>query len=139
LVGNVRDLEGLTYGISASIGGGAFRDGTWTVKASFAPDLLSQGLGSTRRELNLWLEHGVTSEELDYRKTAIAGQFAVGLETSHGLAEQLLKCVERGFELSWLDQFPETVRALTLDQVNTSVKKHLLPANMAAVQAGDLK
>ena len=139
LVGNVRDREGLTYGIGAKMAADAFRSGAWFTKATFAPALLDRGLESTRRELQSWWEKGVTAAELEYRKSAAAGQFTVALETSHGLAEQLLRCAERGLDISWLDQFPSTVRALTLDQVNTAVKKHLDPAKMATVKAGTLR
>ncbi|MEO6789108.1 MAG: pitrilysin family protein, partial [Chthoniobacteraceae bacterium] len=138
LVGNVRDREGLTYGIGAMLANDAFRDGAWVTKATFAPSLLQRGLVSTRREIQSWWENGVTSEELDYRKSDAAGQFTVTLETSHGLAEQLLRCAERGLDVSWLDEFPGKVRALTIEQVNAAVKKHLDPAKMATVEAGTL-
>ncbi|MEO6741277.1 MAG: pitrilysin family protein, partial [Chthoniobacteraceae bacterium] len=139
LVGNVRDREGLTYGIGAKLAADAFRAGFWFTKATFAPVLLDRGLESTRRELQSWWEKGVTADELAYRKSAAAGQFTIALETSHGLAEQLLRCAERGLDVSWLDQFPAQVRALTVEQVNAAVKKHLDPKKMATVKAGTLR
>ena len=139
LVGNVRDREGLTYGIGATLGADSFRPGAWYTKATFSPVLLDRGIESTRRELQSWWEKGVTHDELEYRKTAAAGQFAITLETSHGLAEQLLRCAERGLNVAWLDQFPEKVRALRLYDVNAAVRKHLDPAQMATVKAGTLR
>ena len=139
LVGNVRDREGLTYGIGATLAGDAFRGGAWLTKATFAPALLERGLASTRREITGWWEKGITADELDYRKSAAAGQFTVALETTHGLAEQLLRCAERGLEIAWLDEFPSKVRALDIGQVNAAVRKHLDPAKMVTVKAGTLK
>ena len=139
LVGNVRDREGLTYGIGASLAGDAFRGGAWLTKATFAPVLLERGLASTRREITGWWEKGITADELDYRKSAAAGQFTVALETTHGHAEQLLRCAERGLEIAWLDEFPTKVRALDIGQVNAAVRKHLDPAKMVTVKAGTLK
>jgi zinc protease len=139
LVGNVRDREGLTYGIGASLAGDSFREGRWWTKATFAPALLERGLASTRREIQSWWEKGITADELEYRKSAAAGRLAVSLETTHGLAEQLLRCAENGLELTWLDEFPAKVRALTLAEVNAAVKKHLDPAKMITVKAGTLK
>ena len=138
LVGNVRDREGLTYGIGASLVGDAFRSGSWYTKATFAPALLERGLTSTRREISNWWRDGITADELEYRKSAAAGQFAVALETTHGLAEQLLRCGERGLELSWLDEFPANVRALDVRKVNAALKSHLNPDNMVTVKAGTL-
>ena len=91
------------------------------------------------REITAWPKTGITADELAYRKSAAAGQFAVELETTEGLAEQLLHCVERGFPLSWLDEYPGKIRALTLEQVNGAIQKHLNPANMATVKVGTLK
>ncbi len=138
LVGNVRDREGLTYGIGATLAADAFRAGAWFTKATFSPVLLDRGLASTRRELQSWWEKGVTADELEYRKSAAAGQFTITLETSHGLAEQLLRCAERGLDIAWLDQFPSQVRTLTAEQVNAAVKKHLDPSRMTTVKAGTL-
>ncbi len=139
LVGTVRDREGLTYGIGAATSGDTFNDGVWVVKATFAPALLATGIASTKREITAWHKTGITAEELAYRKSAAAGQFAVELETTEGLAEQLLRCTERGFPLSWLDEFPGKIRALTLEQVNGAIQKHLDPAKMVTVKAGTLK
>jgi len=139
LMGNVRDREGLTYGIGSKLAFDTFRGGAWYIKATFAPALLDRGLVSTHRELSSWWKDGVTADELDYRKSAIAGSFAVSLETSDGLAEQLLRVAERGFDVGWLDQFPAKVRALTLEQVNAAIKKHLDPDKMVTVKAGTIK
>ena len=138
LVGNVRDREGLTYGIGAALSGDSFRAGVWFTKATFAPALLDRGLGSTRREIGAWLRDGITADELEYRKSATAGQFAVRLETTGGLAEQLLRCAERGLDVSWLDEFPAKVRALTLEQVNAAVKKFLDLEKMVTIKAGTI-
>ena len=139
LVGNVRDREGLTYGIAAALAGDSFRAGAWLTKATFAPALLERGLASSRREITGWWRDGITADELEYRKSAAAGQFTVALETTHGLAEQLLRCAERGLDISWLDEFPSKIRALTAGQVNAAVKKHLDPEKMVTVKAGTLR
>jgi zinc protease len=138
-MGNVRDREGLTYGIGSRHAYDTFRPGAWFVRATFAPALLERGLASTRREVESWWKDGVTADELAYRKSAIAGGFAVSLETTDGLSEQLLRCAERGFDVKWLDEFPTKVRALTLEEVNGAIKKHLDPAQMVTIKAGTLK
>ncbi len=139
LMGNVRDREGLTYGIGAKIAGDSHRPGEWFVQGTFAPALLDQGLASTRRELQGWWKDGITPDELGYRKSKIAGSFIVSLETTEGLARQLLLCAERGFDVKWLDEFPGKVAALSLDEVNGAIRKHLDPAKMVTVKAGTLK
>jgi zinc protease len=139
LMGNVRDREGLTYGIGAKMDEDSYRPGVWFVQATFAPSLLEKGLASTRREIDKWWKDGITADELAYRKSSIAGKFLIGMETTNGLAGELLDCVECGFDVSWLDEFPGRVDALTVDQVNNAIKKHLDPSKMATVKAGTLK
>ncbi len=139
LVGTVRDREGLTYGIGAATTGDTFSEGAWLVKATFSPALLEKGIASAKREISAWHKTGLTADELAYRKSAAAGQFAVEMETTEGLAEQLLHCVERGFPVSWLDEFPGKIRALSLEQVNGVIRKYLDPEKMITVKAGTLK
>ncbi len=136
LIGNVRDREGLTYGIGTVMRDDTYRQGQWSVLGTFAPSMLEQGMASTFREIRKWWSEGISADELDYRKSAVAGQFTVGLETTEGLADQLLLCVQRGFELKWLDEFPGKVDALTLEEVNGAIKRHLDPDKMATVKAG---
>jgi zinc protease len=136
LIGNVRDREGLTYHIGSLISEDSNRPGMWSVKASFAPSMLERGIASVRREVEQWCRDGITKDELEFRKTAMAGEYTVGLETTTGLAEQILLCVRRGFDLKWLDEYPTKVNALTLDQVNRVIKAQLDPKTMVLVEAG---
>ncbi len=136
LMGNVRDKEGLTYGIGSSLKNDAFTDGDWSITATFAPALLDKGIASTKRQLGLWYNDGVTADELDRRKDNLVGSFKVGLATTNGLAQSLLLAVQRGKDVSWLDQYPDVIRSLTLPQVNGAIKKHLNPDQMYLIKAG---
>jgi zinc protease len=138
LMGTVRDKEGLTYNIGASMGDDSIVDGVWEVSASFAPALLSKGVESTRREIAKWWKDGVTEQELAARKQGVAGSYFVGLSTTMGLAETILVDVQRGFDLSWLDGYPKAVKALTREQVNAAIKAHINPAAMVLVEAGSV-
>jgi zinc protease len=138
LMSTVRDKEGLTYNIGASMGDDSIVDGVWEVSASFAPTLLNKGVESTRREIAKWWKDGVTEQELAARKQGVTGTYFVGLSTTAGLAETILTDVQRGFDLSWLDGYPKAVKALTLSQVNAAIKAHINPSVMVLVEAGSL-
>ena len=122
LMGTVRDKEGLTYNISAAVAEDSIVDGSWDISASFAPALLDKGIASTRRELDKWWKDGVTDQELAARKQGLVGGYLVGLSTTGGLANAILTDMQRGYDVSWLDDFPEAVNALTRDQVNSAIK-----------------
>jgi zinc protease len=138
LMSTVRDKEGLTYGIYASVGSDTFCDGQFALSATFAPAMLAQGLVSSRRELKLWFEKGVTADELDRRKSNLAGSFKVSLATTGGLASNILAVVDRGYGLNWLDEYPARLQALTLEQVNGAIRRHLDPDKMTLALAGTL-
>ena len=136
LMSSVRDKEGLTYGIGASVADDTFVDGTFTVNATFAPSLLQKGLASTQREVDKWYRDGVTASELSDRKTSMIGSYQVGLATTGGMAGAIMQTVDRGKNLAWLDELPKAIDAVTLEQVNTAIKKHLDPQKMVLVEAG---
>ena len=85
LMSTVRDKEGLTYHIGASVADDTFNDGDWRINATFAPSLLDKGLASTQRELLRWSQDGVTAAELEARKNDLVGSFQVGLATTDGI------------------------------------------------------
>ncbi|MEA3196661.1 MAG: zinc protease [Gammaproteobacteria bacterium] len=138
LMGTVRDREGLTYNIGATMADDSIVDGRWDISASFAPALLDKGIASTRRELDRWWKDGVTEQELTVRKQGLVGSYLVGLSTTAGLANAILTDVQRGYEVSRVDTFPEAVKALTRDEVNSAIKSHLNPGVMVSVKAGSV-
>jgi zinc protease len=138
LMGVVRDKEGLTYNISAAVSEDSIVDGVWDISASFAPALLDKGIASTRRELDKWWKDGVTGEELAARKQGLVGGYLVSLSTTAGLAQAILTDIQRGYDVTRLDDFPASVNALTRDQVNSAIKNHLNPGAMVLVEAGSV-
>jgi zinc protease len=138
LMGIVRDKEGLTYNISAAVSEDSIVDGGWDVSASFAPALLDKGIASTRREVVRWWKDGITDVELAARKQGLVGGYLVGLSTTAGVANAILTDIQRGYDVSRLDGFPEAVNALTREQVNGAIKNHLDPAIMVVVKAGSV-
>jgi zinc protease len=138
LMGTVRDREGLTYGIGAAVTADSVADGAWSISASFAPALLDRGIASTRQVLEQWWEDGVTDDELTARKQGLVGGYFVGLSTTGGLASTILTSIQRGYDLSWLDGYPNAVRAVSREQVDHAIRAHLDPATMVRVEAGSV-
>jgi zinc protease len=138
LMGTVRDREGLTYQIGAGMAEDSIADGEWMISASFAPALLDKGIASTRRVLDQWWQEGVTDAELGARKKGLVGNYEVGLSTSAGLAGAILVSIQRGYDVSWLDGYPEAIKALTREQVNRAIHTRLDPRTMVLVEAGSL-
>jgi zinc protease len=138
LTTNVRDKQGLTYDIGAGLGDDNLADGTWVMDASFAPALLERGVAAARSTLQSWWQDGITDKELAACKQGLIGAYYVGLSTNAGVGRAIVSALQRGYDLTWLDEYPRALRALTRDQVNAAIARHLNPATMVLVEAGTL-
>jgi zinc protease len=138
LLSTVRDTEGLTYGVSAKVSSDSTADGVWDIYATFAPHLLERGIRSILREVGKWHSDGLSAGEFAYRQDAMIGRHRVKLATTEGLASVLLYTVQQGLPVSWLDDYPSMVAALTLDQVNGAIARRLNPANLIIVKCGSV-
>ncbi|MBX7150355.1 insulinase family protein [bacterium] len=138
LMATVRDKEGLTYGVYSFLGGHTYSDGYWEVVATFSPDLLKKGMESTRRQVDKWIDEGVTEDELKDKKTNISGTFKVSLSTTAGMANSILALARRNVPMVWLDEYPQKVNVLTLKEVNDAIKKYVVKENIYTVVAGSV-
>jgi zinc protease len=136
LTTNVRDKQGLTYDIGAGLADDNLADGMWFMDASFAPALLERGVAAGRSTLQSWWQDGVTDKELAACKQGLIGSYYVGLSTNAGVGRAILNALQRGYDLTWLDEYPRALQALTREQVNAAISRHLNPATMVLVEAG---
>lgn len=133
----VRDEKGLTYHIGSGLSGVSTRySGYWQVRVTLSKETLEAGITATKDVLRTFVEEGATDEELSDKKTTITGSYAVGLATTRRLAQSILTNAERGFDLSYLDRFPEEIRDVTLDEVNEAVRTYLRPGELHETLAG---
>jgi zinc protease len=136
LMANVRDKEGLTYGIASYVTNDTFADGDWRIQADFAPELLEKGLASIKKQLVAWHAEGITEKELAHVKGDFVGSYKIGLSTTGGMAATVLNTLNRDLPLSFIDEFGNKVNALTVADVNGAIKKHLDPEKMVVIKAG---
>jgi predicted Zn-dependent peptidase len=137
LMATVRDEKGLTYHIGSGLSGVSTRySGYWQTSVTLSHDALEEGIEATKKVVRQFVEEGATEEELESKKTTITGSYAVGLATTRRLAQSILTNAERGFDLDYMDHFPEEIEALTLDDVNEAVRTHLRPEAMHEALAG---
>ena len=137
LMQTVRDEQGLTYGIGSSIGGVKFGlDGYWSTWGTFAPDLIENGKAATMDQINNWYKNGITSDELDSKKSTITGTFKVGMDTTGGLVSQILSNAERNKDIKYLDKYVNRINDLTVEQVNSAIIKYIDPDKLTVVSAG---
>ncbi len=135
----IRDELGLTYGIRSGLYGiSTDYSGHWQVTVTLSTENLERGLEETIKVVRRFVEDGPTEAELEDKKTTIIGGYKVGLATTAGLAGTLLKNAERGFDIGYLDRFPQEVEGITLDQARDVVRAHLDPGKLQIAMAGML-
>ncbi|KFF02661.1 M16 family metallopeptidase [Flavobacterium reichenbachii] len=138
LMQTVRDNDGLTYSISSGLGGNIETGGYWYVNASFNPDLFQKGLDATMVQVDKWVKNGITSAELENKKTNLIGSFKVGMSTTNGMARTILSFIERGLEPNYIEQYPKDIEKATLQQVNDAIKKYIQLDKMIIIKSGSL-
>lgn len=137
LMSTVRDEMGLTYHIGSSLSGITTRyAGYWQAQITLSHKAVERGIAATKDLIREFVDEGATADELDAKKTTITGSYTVGLATTDRLAQSILTNAERGFDLSYLDHFPEEIRALSLEDVNDAIEEYLHPDEMQEALAG---
>ncbi len=139
LMAKIRDEQGLTYGIGSGLTGISTEyDGHWEVDVTLSRDRLEEGVAATRAEVERFVAEGATETELADKKTTVAGGFKVGLATTGRQARTLLMNAERGFDVAYLDRFPDEVEAVTLEATNQALREHFHPEHFHLALAGTL-
>ncbi len=133
----VRDKEGLTYGIGSSFSSPSLAGGPWSITLSANPNNVEQSIRSAKAVLEDYVQKGMRPDELADEKSSAIGRFQVGLSTNAGLAASLLNSEFYKLGPNFLDQVPQTLNAVTLEEVNTAIRKYFHPDLLTVVTAGD--
>jgi zinc protease len=133
----VRDKEGLTYGINSSFSAPSLAAGPWFIGVSVNPGNVERAIESALEVVRDYVENGMRPEELDDEKSAAIGSFKVGLATNRGLARAIWNAEYYGLGLDYLDHYPDIITTVTLEQVNSAIRKYFRPDHITIVIAGD--
>lgn len=129
LVEEVRVKRGLTYSIGSQFEAqkdpGAFRVSTFT-----RHDKIGETVSETLRVLSEMREQGVTKAEVEEAIGLMKGRFPRAIETSEGLAQNLMVLEYYGLDDSYLKDFLSDVDSISVADVNRVVRKYLDPSNM---------
>jgi zinc protease len=120
LMRTIRERDGLTYGIYATpIGFGDEADGGFRIWATFSPATFNKAVDATRKEIKVFLTTGIQDKVLQTKKDEMTGSYLVGLSTTRGLANMLHKIAVEGKSLSYIDEYPDLIRSISLADIHT--------------------
>lgn len=140
LMKTTREEEGLTYGVYAYAAGFDQKtDGSSTIWATFAPELLAKGRASIRRQIERILTEPITALELRRHQDLFVSYRVVQMSTSNAYAAAGHSCLSDDLPLSYLDTFPRRLKKVTSAEVTRVLKKYLAVSNAIEVAAGPVE
>ena len=134
LIQTIRERDGLTYGVYATLAGlDAGADGYFKIWATFSPQRYKESVAKLRKEVGIFFSKGLTETALAKRQEEISGSYLVALSTTHNLAATLHTIGAFGFDLSYLTEYPNIIRAVSLADIKHAAD--LIPKNKFALVA----
>jgi zinc protease len=131
----VREKSGLAYYASSNLNAG-IGPGSWSVSAGVNPANVEKARTLICREIELFVEKGITPEELADSQSNFIGRLPLSLESNSGVANALLNIERYDLGLDYYRRYPDLVRAVTTQDVLTAVRKYLDPDRLAVAIAG---
>lgn len=135
---HVRDDLGLTYSIYSYFDSRADR-GPFAINTFTKNETIGKTLDESLKVFSDFVDKGLTEAELKASKEQMLGQFPRAIETADRLAYNILILNYYGVPLSYLQDFNKNVAALTLADVNQSIKKNLSAKNIRVLVYADEK
>jgi zinc protease len=131
--------EGLSYSVGSQVAGSVFdRAGSFSASAIAAPQNIARVEAALREEIQKALDEGFTAEEVAKAKSGWTQTFAQIRVQDQQLAGRLLSHLDSGRTLlTWDKAFEERVLATTPEQIQAALRKHIDPAKLTIIKAGD--
>jgi len=138
LATRIRQKEGISYGVGSNFGAGSIDPiGSFAFFAIYAPENLERLEKAFQEEFNKVITDGFTAEEVSAAKTGWLQSRTVSRAQDGGLSSMLANYLFIKRDLLWDENLEKQVTALTAEQINAVMKKHLVPSKISIVKAGD--
>ncbi len=142
LADRIRQKDGLSYGVGSGLDADASREGrddagTWTVQAVAAPQNLDRVERAMREELDRFVRDGVQAEELRDAVSGLLTQRQQARASDGAIASALASNLYYGRTMQFSADLDAKFEALTVEQVNAAIRRHLKPERFSVYLAGD--
>ncbi|WP_251957430.1 M16 family metallopeptidase [Nostoc commune] len=131
----VRDRQGLTYGIYSGFAAG-INPGPFLIQMQTAPDDAQKAIASTLALLKQLREQGVTEAEFNTAKRSITNSYPVDLANPSNVSSIILDNAVLGLSRSEIREFPQRIQAVTMADMQKAIEDLIKPENLVIVTAG---
>lgn len=136
----IREVEGLSYDVRSSIGWSNYEPNSqWTASAIFAPQNQPKVEAAFREELARALKDGFTAQEVAEGQRGLLSFRRLSRAQDATVAGALAGNLYVGRTFARAAEVDAQLQALTLEQVNAALRRHLKPENFVYGFAGDFK
>jgi zinc protease len=135
LMARIRSDLGFTYGIRSSF---SFRraPGPFIVSTFTPAENTAQVVSEIRSVIAEVHQNGVLDQELAEAQSYYVGHFPLGLETSRGLARQLITIDLHDLGTDYLKNYCEQIREVNLKSAAMAASEHLQPDQLVTFVMG---
>lgn len=138
LFSRIRGVEGISYGVGSGFSAGTLdKVGTFQAYAIYAPENVDRLEETFKEEILKATNEGFTSEEIASAKTGWLQSRMVGRAQDTSVAGTLNNYLFTDRDYFWDEALEQKVQALTVEEVNAAIKKHLHFDKLNMVKAGD--
>ena len=131
----VREQSGLAYYAYSSVSAGV-GPGEWYVSAGVNPSNVEKATALITQELKRYVDEGISAEELADSQANYVGRLPLSLESNGGVAGSLLNIERYDLGLDYYRQYPDMVKAVTLDEIRETAQKYIDPERLVIATAG---
>jgi zinc protease len=140
LPARVREKEGLSYSTYAYFNASSLDESAgFHVTAIFAPQNKARVEAAIREELERALRDGFAAAEFADAKKSYLEARRLARAQDRALAARLANYLFTGRSFAWDAEFEKRIAALTADQVRDALRRHLDPAKLSVLKAGDFR
>ena len=134
----IRSKEGISYGVGSQFSAGTLdKAGSFVAFAIYAPQNIGRLEAAFKEEIEKALKEGFSAEEVAAAKTGYLQSREVGRAQDAGLSRQLANYLFLNRTLQWDADFEKKIAALTPEQINAAMRRHLDASKLTVIKAGD--
>jgi len=140
LPARVREKDGLSYSTYSMFNASALDTaGSFGVAAIYAPQNRERVERAIREELERALEQGFSDAEVEGAKKGLLEARRVQRGQDGALAGRLANYLYLGRTFAWDVEFEQRIAALTPAAIRDALRRHIDPAKLSVLKAGDFK
>ena len=137
LASRIRQKDGLSYGVGSGMNVSALDQfGRFTATAIYAPQNAEKLEAAFKEEIERMLKDGFTAEEVAAAKTGYLQSRQVSRAQDNELAGRLNTYLFLDRTLKWDADVEAKIKALTPEQINAAMRRHMNPAKISIIKAG---